>query len=157
MTMRTDVDPTAAVGAVQGVIGWLTANPLALAVIGFVIIVVLLVRTARAKRPVQTDPQRMFTAAQRAEAKRRAGGRCEHSFWGMRCHRPGEHADHIYPWSRGGATAMSNCQSLCQHHNLAKSAKIPSRFYISALARRRRAYFPEGIQTAVEWRQPLAA
>ncbi len=29
-------------------------------------------------------------------------------------------ADHVSPWSRGGATVASNCQMLCKRHNRAK-------------------------------------
>ena len=29
-------------------------------------------------------------------------------------------ADHIKPWSNGGAAALANCQMLCMAHNRAK-------------------------------------
>jgi len=29
-------------------------------------------------------------------------------------------ADHVTPWSRGGATDAANCQMLCRTHNRAK-------------------------------------
>ena len=29
-------------------------------------------------------------------------------------------ADHVTPWSKGGATDISNCQMLCRTHNRAK-------------------------------------
>ena len=47
---------------------------------------------------------------------------------------------------------MSNCQSLCAPHNLAKSAQVPSRFYMKRLAARRAKYFPAGVNPQVEWR-----
>lgn len=124
----------------------------------FVVVVVilgLLVKAVLAVRraiPPHTDPQRMFTANQRALTKKLAGGRCEHSYLGFRCRKPGEHADHIYPWSRGGATVMSNCQSLCATHNLRKSAAVPSRFYIHRLEKRRVRYFPSDVSPKVKWR-----
>ena len=31
-----------------------------------------------------------------------------------------QHADHVTPWSKGGATDISNCQMLCRTHNRAK-------------------------------------
>lgn len=32
-------------------------------------------------------------------------------------------ADHVTAWSRGGATAVDNCQMLCKTHNRAKGNK----------------------------------
>jgi 5-methylcytosine-specific restriction endonuclease McrA len=32
-------------------------------------------------------------------------------------------ADHVTAWSKGGATAISNCQMLCKTHNRAKGNK----------------------------------
>jgi len=32
-------------------------------------------------------------------------------------------ADHVTPWSKGGATSKENCQLLCKHHNRAKGNK----------------------------------
>jgi 5-methylcytosine-specific restriction endonuclease McrA len=32
-------------------------------------------------------------------------------------------ADHVTPWSKGGATDKSNCQMLCVTHNRAKGNK----------------------------------
>lgn len=155
--MTTELNPDGAVSVTEDVLAWTSENPIAVAAIVILIIVVLVVRGARNARPIQLDQQRMFSAQQRSEAKRRAGGRCEHSFLGIRCRRAGEHADHIFPHSRGGATAMSNCQSLCQHHNLAKSAKVPSPFYVRRLVARRRAYFPTDAPVEVEWRIGIAA
>lgn len=105
-----------------------------------------------------TDGKRLFTPAQKAEGARRAGnGRCEHKhpIW-FRCFRKGAHGDHIYPHSRGGATAMSNLQMLCPKHNLAKSATIPSPLYVWRLERRRARYFPQGVSPKVEWRADRA-
>ncbi|MFD6093402.1 HNH endonuclease [Oerskovia sp. NPDC060338] len=103
------------------------------------------------------DPQRLFTPAQRHEGFARAQGRCEHvGSFGLRCSARPTHGDHVYPWSRGGATAMDNYQALCAVHNLRKGAKVPSAFYMWRLARRRRRYFPPGVPTRVEWRIGLS-
>lgn len=32
-------------------------------------------------------------------------------------------ADHVSPWSKGGATSPENCQMLCKHHNRSKGNK----------------------------------
>ena len=121
-------------------------HPALLVVIAGVIIVVQIGRAVQRGRPIVTDD---------LEAKRLAGGRCEHSALGFRCRTPGGHADHIYPWSRGGRTTMANCQSLCPKHNLQKSAHIPSKFYIYRLEIRRKRYFPEGVSRKVDWRSAV--
>lgn len=109
------------------------------------LVVVRLVRSVRSLFPVQKDPLRMLGAAERQRCFSRAGNRCEHKrpLW-FRCNGPGQHADHIYPWSRGGATSLANFQSLCQQHNLRKGSKTPGRAYVWRLERRRRHYFPPG-------------
>jgi len=38
-----------------------------------------------------------------------------------RCGKPAEEVDHIYPWSKGGATIVSNGQALFKSHNRSKS------------------------------------
>lgn len=130
------------------------------AVIALVALVILLLtqsRQSRRNHRRQTDPQRTFTKEQRQRGAYRCGGQCEHkTLLGRRCTRPGEHGDHIYPWSFGGATAMSNYQHLCARHNLAKSNHVPSKLYIWRLERRRRHYFPEGEDPRVEWRMGRA-
>ena len=130
----------------------LADHPLGVGIAVLVLIIFIAVKARGGKRKAQTDQRRMFTSWQKQEAKRRAGGRCEHSSLGFRCKQPGQHADHIYPWSKGGATEMSNCQSLCATHNLQKSAMVPSPFYIHRLQRRRGRYFPTGTPVRVEWR-----
>ena len=99
------------------------------------------------------DPQRAFTATERREAFERAGLRCEHKplLW-HRCTNTPTQGDHIYPWSKGGRTAMSNQQALCPFHNARKSGTVPTRMYIFRLQWRRRQYFPDGVETRVEWR-----
>lgn len=115
--------------------------------------VALIIRSVRSSMPQQKDPQRMFTAAQRLRMFARCGNRCEHKSprW-FRCTSAPSHGDHIYPYSRGGATSLSNGAGLCARHNLAKSNHIPSGFYIRRLERRRRRYFPPGEPVDVVWR-----
>ncbi|ACV79091.1 HNH endonuclease [Nakamurella multipartita DSM 44233] len=136
--------------------GWesVTAPPVTAAGAAVAALVLIrLVRSARQRMPVITAPRRAFTAAERREGLARSGGRCEykHPLW-RRCRQLAAHADHVYPWSRGGWTARSNLQMLCQRHNLVKGAKPPSRLYLWRLRRRRRRYFPPGAARRIEWR-----
>lgn len=92
------------------------------------------------------DPWRGFKHANRRRLLERAGGQCEAAFflaWG-RCSEPAEEVDHVYPWSRGGATVVTNGQALCRRHNRGKSNLRPPWWYVLSLERRRRGYFPEG-------------
>ena len=103
-----------------------------------------IIRRARL-RVVQRDPQRTFAEAQRQAIFARAQHRCEHvSALGLRCRARPSHADHIHPWSKGGATTLANAQALCARHNLQKGSRVPSRWYVHRLERRRRSYFPPG-------------
>jgi len=92
------------------------------------------------------DPWRTFKYGARAAVFRRAGGRCEAPslFVLGRCRRPAVEVDHIYPWSKGGATVLSNGQALCQAHNRHKANFRPPWWYVLGLERRRRSYFPVG-------------
>jgi len=91
------------------------------------------------------DGRRLFTPGQRAHIFARAGHRCEHKpWWWFRCPRSATHADHVHPHSRGGATSVGNGQALCAHHNLVKGARVPSRWEVWRLERRRVKYFPAG-------------
>lgn len=107
----------------------------------------------RAGFSLQTDPQRGFDGDQRAEGRRRCGNRCEHKspLW-FRCDGNADQADHVYPWSGGGATSLSNLQYLCSQHNRAKSKRVPSWCYIWRLERRRRGYFPTDVPVQIAWR-----
>ena len=90
------------------------------------------------------DPWRGFKYEPRRIALERAGGRCEGAefiAWG-RCEDPAVEVDHVYPWSRGGATVLSNAQALCKGHNRTKSSITPPWWYLFALEKRRRGYFP---------------
>lgn len=62
---------------------------------------------------------RQFNARERRAAYERQGGVC--AACGERCELSEMHADHIKPWSKGGATVPENCQMLCRDCNLKKS------------------------------------
>ncbi|MEA5055916.1 MAG: HNH endonuclease signature motif containing protein, partial [Propionicimonas sp.] len=97
------------------------------------------------------DPWRGFKYESRRIVMERAGHRCEGAVflaWG-RCNEPAVEADHIYPWSRGGPTIVSNGQALCRGHNRNKGAMNPPWWYVLTLERRRRSYFPEGADVRV--------
>jgi len=101
----------------------------------------------------QRDPKRAFTAQQRAVIFSRAQNQCEHfSLFGRRCTATPTHADHIVPWSRGGATTPSNAQALCARHNLSKGSSIVPAIHVARLERRRRRYFPAGTPVDVVWK-----
>lgn len=92
------------------------------------------------------DPWRLYKFAARRQVFERAGGRCESGvllFLG-RCGREATEADHVYPWSKCGATIASNAQALCRQHNRSKANRRPPWWYVVALERRRRGYFPQG-------------
>lgn len=97
------------------------------------------------------DAWRSFKGEPRRIVFARAGGRCEATaflFWG-RCRAAAVEVDHVYPWSKGGATVVTNGQALCRHHNRAKSNWSPAWWYIASLERRRRRYFPAGVDVKV--------
>lgn len=93
-------------------------------------------------RRVHKDPQRMFTSDQRRAGADRSGGRCEmEGVFFTRCTRPGEHGDHWFPHSKGGASSMNNFVWACAPCNLAKSAHVPTFWETTRLEWRRRRYF----------------
>jgi hypothetical protein len=97
------------------------------------------------------DPWRGFKFAARRAVMARAGGRCEAPIllaWG-RCPDPATDIDHIYPWSRGGPTVVSNGQALCRTHNRRKSNLRPPWWYVVSLERRRCTYAGSGIDFRV--------
>lgn len=65
---------------------------------------------------------RTFNASQRAALFDHANGQCQ--MCGIEL-APGWHADHVVPYSRGGATDVVNGQALCPACNLAKSDATP--------------------------------
>lgn len=92
------------------------------------------------------DPWRTFKFEARRTVMSRAGGRCEGTLllaWVM-CRDAAGEADHVYPWSRGGATVVSNGQAMCRRHNRSKSRVTPPWWYVLLLERRRRRYFRTG-------------
>lgn len=100
------------------------------------------------------DPWRSYRFGPRDSVMHRAGGRCEAAAflaWG-RCREVATQVDHVYPWSRGGATIISNGQALCQDHNRRKSNARPPWWYVLALERRRTGYFPPGTDVQVHSR-----
>jgi hypothetical protein len=103
------------------------------------------------------DPVRRFSRADRRVVLDRAGHRCEHhSLLDGRCRATEQlQADHVHPYSQGGVTAVENAQALCRRHNKQKSARVPWVWELRQLARRRAAYFPPGVPTAVV-RRPRA-
>jgi hypothetical protein len=113
---------------------------------------VAMVRSARvAIHTGPRDPVRLFTRADKALLLARAGHRCEfHGVIGGRCRSVDRlEADHIHPWSRGGATHVSNGQILCQTHNRDKSAAIPWDRSLRKLAERRAMYYPQDADRTV--------
>jgi 5-methylcytosine-specific restriction endonuclease McrA len=115
-------------------------------------VIVLAFLLSRSRGSVAKDPKRIFTVNERLAGFARAGNRCEHfNIFGMRCRRTASHGDHHYPYSRGGATTMSNFTALCASHNLRKGSRVPSRLYTNRLERRRSSYFPPGESTSIVW------
>jgi len=121
-------------------------QPLTFIVIALVVLIIYkLIASRHSPSAFQTDPRRDFTKNERRIGFERAGNRCEMagSLGFNRCHRPAQHGDHHYPWSRGGASNLGNFVAACAPCNLAKSNKLPSRFATSQIERRRRKYFPD--------------
>jgi hypothetical protein len=97
------------------------------------------------------DPWRGFKLSARRAVMTRAGGQCEAPMllaWG-RCHDSTTEVDHVYPWSRGGPTVVSNGQALCRAHNRRKSNLRPPWWYVLSLERRRTAYSPPDVTVRV--------
>jgi len=97
------------------------------------------------------DPWRTYRFAARDQLMARAGNRCEAPrffAWG-RCVSPAAEADHVMPWSQGGPTVLSNGQALCRGHNRSKGALTPPWWYVMGLEKRRRGYFPTGVDPRV--------
>lgn len=108
---------------------------------------------SRGSRNDWRDPRRNFTPNDRATGFARAGNQCEHiSLFGRRCTAAPTHGDHHYPWSKGGATTLSNFVALCARHNLSKGSQVPSGWATRRLERRRASYFPAGARTDIVWR-----
>ena len=66
------------------------------------------------------DPQRLFSADQRADIYDKSGGSC--ASCGIELSETNFHADHIVPYIQGGKTTVENGQALCIACNLKKSS-----------------------------------
>ncbi len=100
----------------------------------------------RGPKSRKRDDWKEFRHKTRSEAMSRAGHRCEAPtflYWG-RCAEEAVEVDHVFPWSAGGPTTLSNSQALCKKHNIAKGSRKPPWWYVLGLENRRRSYFPEG-------------
>lgn len=122
--------------------------------IGAILLLVALVRFPLLTRhPVwpRRDPWRTFRFEPRAAVMERADRRCEAAQYIVagRCWARATEVDHIIPWSRGGPTVESNGQALCRPHNRSKGRKVPAWWYVLLLERRRRTYFPAGVDVRV--------
>jgi len=130
---------SAVLAQVPAVPPWVPLAVLALLVAG------VAARRAGGRSNGQADPVRMYPSAMRAQVFARAGAQCEYTGWAwQRCRAKAEHADHIMPWSKGGATSLQNGAASCAHHNTSKGAKLLTGRQTRALERRRRRYFPQG-------------
>lgn len=143
-------------GVVRGAVHAAASSPVVLAL--FILVgVTVAVRVVRGVLYLgwRRDPVRLFPRADKAVILLRAGNRCEkHALFG-RCRAVETlEADHIHPWSRGGQTALPNGQALCRRHNRLKRAVIPFGWQVRRLERRRAAYFPPGVSTAITRRTP---
>lgn len=132
---------------------WVQTVPTWLAVAAVATAVVCVVSAVVENAPTRRDDRRAFTVQDRATSFALAHWRCEHRpLVGFRCTVQATHADHVVPWSKGGPTVLSNCQALCQRHNLVKSNHMPTLFYVWRLQRRRRRYYPATQPVEVAWR-----
>lgn len=112
--------------------------------------VFFIVKVVRRIIPVRKDSRRLYSDRDKLIGFARAGKRCEmEGFLWFRCSRKAEHGDHHYPHSRGGATSMKNFVAACAKCNISKGAKVPSRFATKRMERRRRGYFPSGVEVTV--------
>jgi len=70
------------------------------------------------------DQKRSFDDYEKCVIWRRDNGICQYPHCGLSVSWSDFHADHIYPWSKGGPTTIKNGQVLCRKHNLEKGSKI---------------------------------
>ena len=139
--------------AFEAILGALIHHPWPLAPVAVLLLVCVVLASPAGGACTTRDPRRAFSAAERRAAFERAGLRCEHkSILWHRCTNTPTQGDHIFPWSRGGRTVMSNQQALCPFHNSRKSGSVPKRLYILRLQWRRRRYFPQGKSPRIQWR-----
>lgn len=122
------------------------------------LVIAWLVLAWPAQIPVRTErlaPERTwrtFKYGLRRSVFERAGNRCErHNVFGGRCGSAAQEVDHIWPYSRGGATVLGNGQALCQFHNRSKRASLPRWWEVRYLLRGRQRYAPADVEVDV-WR-----
>ena len=135
---------------------WRAIEPQLPLLITVLAVLIVLMAPLPGRGPVSSrkDEWRSFKFAARRAVMDRAGGRCEAPaliVWG-RCSEKATDADHIYPWSRGGPTIVSNGQALCRRHNLSKGSLPPPWWLVLGLERRREAYVPRGMAVRVSAR-----
>lgn len=100
-------------------------------------------------KPIGYDSTRLFSADQKEIGYSRAGWRCEYERPGilhLRCKESATHADHYFAYSRGGRTSLRNFVAACGAHNLEKGSSMQSRSQRKRMARRRKRYFPAGME-----------
>ena len=139
----TDIDWPTVLGpmldALQPMLPWLI-------LLAILLVVIMCPLPGRGPGSRKRDPWRGFKFESRRVVLARSGNRCEAALLIVvgRCGSPAEEVDHLYPWSKGGATVVSNGQALCKRHNRSKSNLTPPWWYVLCLERRRRKYFPAG-------------
>lgn len=107
-------------------------------------------RRKRGAKRTGRDPIRDFSPEDRRELMRLAGGQCEWQYrqggqW-HRCQATTDqdvqfHADHVWPWSKGGMTTLANGAWLCANHNMRKSGSKPTMGYLVRLTEARTNYY----------------
>ncbi|WP_350226914.1 HNH endonuclease [Demequina sediminis] len=132
---------------------WATMSPFLPLIIPAVAFAIVTSFPMLGRGPVSSrrDPWRGYKYGARATVFERAGGRCEGAVsvaWG-RCPDLATEIDHIFPHSKGGPMVVSNGQALCRDHNRRKRDMTPPWWYVLALEKRRRGYFPVGADVRV--------
>ena len=131
---------------------WQAIEPMAPMLVTMLVVGIALAAPFPGRAPHgKRDPWRSFKYGARREVIERAGERCESQLvlmWG-RCGEAATDADHVYPWSKGGPTVVSNGQALCRSHNARKGSRTPPWWMLVGLERRRKVYFPEGADPRV--------
>lgn len=139
-------------------IHWAVGHPVAVGIIAAIVFVPAFIAFVASLIPrrIVKDPQRLYTADQRRAGSDRSGGRCEmEGIFFTRCRRPGEHGDHWFPHSKGGATSMNNFVWACARCNTSKGARIPTFWETTRLEWRRRRYFDPSIPARPSGRVPV--
>lgn len=125
-------------------------------IVAALFLVVLLVALNSKEQPqnaTRRDPRRVFSVSEREQGHARAGHRCELDMLPfVRCRNSSNAGDHWFPYSKGGATSMSNFVAACAFHNGLKSNHLPTKAATARIEARRRRYFPPGVpRDAGQW------